>query len=688
MPGGFGGYLSAVPQPWSDLGILMGLPAQAFREAIDADPKAIIPPRVNTLPVNHPFTFLHVAVLRCDLESIEYLVGKHSADPNLLPAVTRRFAKPISALQLAGLIYRDGAALMHSKGGGQFGSKIEELAFVGDVAGVADWLHSNSQHAEGENLEEPGDSPRQDLVREPTAVEQKPPPRSALPDNKTQPEEASASSQTSQEEEENTGFTGNVGLAAHYAAAGGFTEILQLFGKNVNRRIAMCLKLTTLHCAAANNQLGACQWLLANMSEQSHFKDEQGKTAVLWAARNGAIEVTQWMITKGGSTIQEGSRDGDTPLMWAARKGHLALVQWLVNEAGCSVHEINTHGHTPLMTSCSKGHPHVVKWLLENGSDITYASQRGTTALLVAAEKGRLEVLEVLVSHGGAITERNEAGQTAMLLACRYGHTEVAQYLISLGADVNVVDKHNNTCMHYAVSRGFLEIVQALVKAGAQVLCTESDKARFSAAVIASCAGQLAVLQWLLQEGGMDINEVDELGYSVLDHACQQGQLPVVQWLLCHTNVYEQQKCRPQRKPSEGSDSEEDAPVLQREPDYPMLAALQFHMWDVVEWLICTGWAGTSRLDRLRIGAFGPLPNKVSPLQDCWTIKTFVVFPVDFQIALQLGLWLMQHSKLRNTDCRLPPELVFLAANFWPSNAFPVDTALLAAREGIAAQIY
>jgi ankyrin repeat protein len=166
-----------------------------------------------------------------------------------------------------------------------------------------------------------------------------------------------------------------------------------------------------------------------------------------------------------------------------------------------------------------------------------------------------------LIDHGAKIDEVNEDRKRSILeiVICFYKENTIVDYLLRKGAqfateqhryafegnikalqeihqdireNINKVKTASGcTLLHYAVASGKLNVVQWLLKeGGAQI--NEKDDFGLTALSCAASKGHLEVVKWLLKEGGAQIDERTRRGLTILLCAASKGQLEVVEWLL------------------------------------------------------------------------------------------------------------------------------------------------------------
>jgi uncharacterized sulfatase len=146
------------------------------------------------------------------------------------------------------------------------------------------------------------------------------------------------------------------------------------------------------------------------------------------AALSGYKAGLMQMLDKG-TDINTKDEDGRTALMYAAFNGHTAIIQELLNRgAGVDLRDVN--GRTALMLASSGPYPDAAKLLLDHGADPNLADRdEHFTALMYAAAEGQLEVVKVLLRYHADPKLKDADGDNALIFARNNGHTAVADYL-------------------------------------------------------------------------------------------------------------------------------------------------------------------------------------------------------------------------------------------------------------------
>lgn len=134
-----------------------------------------------------------------------------------------------------------------------------------------------------------------------------------------------------------------------------------------------------------------------------------------------------------------------------------------------------------------------------------------------SVKNGNIEEVKLLLDQGIDINSKDSQGRTALMLAAYANNAEMAELLINRGADVNLQDHMKNSPFLYAGAEGYLEILKLTIKAGAD----PSILNRFggTALIPASEHGYIDVVKVLLEQTTVDVNHINNLGWTALMEA-------------------------------------------------------------------------------------------------------------------------------------------------------------------------
>ncbi|WP_425341272.1 ankyrin repeat domain-containing protein [Brevibacillus borstelensis] len=157
--------------------------------------------------------------------------------------------------------------------------------------------------------------------------------------------------------------------------------------------------------------------------------------------------------------------------------------------------------------------------------------------LIAAAEKGETATVLELLKKGADINAADEKGRTAVLAATHGNHAETVKALIEAGADINIRDNRSDNVFLYAGAEGLLDIVKLAIEAGADPKLT--NRYGGTALIPAAERGHVEVVEELLAHSGVDVNHVNNLGWTALMEAIVlsdggEAHQKIVQLLINH----------------------------------------------------------------------------------------------------------------------------------------------------------
>jgi ankyrin repeat protein len=137
-----------------------------------------------------------------------------------------------------------------------------------------------------------------------------------------------------------------------------------------------------------------------------------------------------------------------------------------------------------------------------------------TDQLITAAEQGDTTNLRRLILSGVNLNARDSRGRTALMAATHTNQIEPVQILLEAGADVDIQDGQLDNPFLYAGAEGLFEILKLTIAAGADPTLTN----RFGGTALIPAAerGHVAVVRELLTTTGVDVNHINNLGWTAL----------------------------------------------------------------------------------------------------------------------------------------------------------------------------
>ncbi|KAI0595650.1 hypothetical protein F4775DRAFT_568507 [Biscogniauxia sp. FL1348] len=285
------------------------------------------------------------------------------------------------------------------------------------------------------------------------------------------------------------------------------------------------LDVTPLALAAALNKTSIAKLLLERKANVNSEVSIIGGTALHLATRNGHKDIVDLLLSEDVDVNQR-DRERYTPLHLASINGHREIATCLL-DMGADLSLRGKEGHTPFHVASLCGHLEILELLLERGPK-EQASEKNDylfEPLHLACFNNRYEIVEwMLATLKVAVDQPGEAGLTALHLACGEGHTETIERLINYKADIHKRDDNSRTPILYSCFKAQLQSLFMLRNFSASV--SDVDKGEYT------CFHQVVlsdkefsdetrrIVNFLISEGGRDINRPDAHGRSPLAFAC------------------------------------------------------------------------------------------------------------------------------------------------------------------------
>lgn len=200
---------------------------------------------------------------------------------------------------------------------------------------------------------------------------------------------------------------------------------------------------------------------------------------------------------------------------------------------GADVTATDAAGATPAQVARTRGRDDVVRLL----AAADRAVPRPAEALLAAASGGDADAAALALRAGADVDVRDERRRTPLLLAVIDDRLEVAALLARLGADPDAVDVQRDTPWLVTGVTGSVAMGQLLLPLDPDV--TLRNRYGGVSIIPASERGHVAYVRWALQHTRIDVDHVNDLGWTALLEAVVLGEgterwQRIVQVLLAH----------------------------------------------------------------------------------------------------------------------------------------------------------
>ncbi|MDM5331594.1 ankyrin repeat domain-containing protein [Neobacillus sp. CF12] len=157
--------------------------------------------------------------------------------------------------------------------------------------------------------------------------------------------------------------------------------------------------------------------------------------------------------------------------------------------------------------SVNDGNPNIQENEIKVGIDVE-------EQLIKAAKGKEADTVRRLIEEGVDINTKDSEGRTSTMIATYNNDAETAKILIDAGADVNIQDDMENNPFLYAGAEGYVEILKLTIKAGADPSIT--NRYGGTALIPASEHGYVDVIKELITNTDIDINHINDLGWTAL----------------------------------------------------------------------------------------------------------------------------------------------------------------------------
>ena len=190
----------------------------------------------------------------------------------------------------------------------------------------------------------------------------------------------------------------------------------------------------------------------------------------------------------------------------------------------------DVYGRLPLHYACMYGHVEMVRVLLQvDRGTINHLDHDSFTPIIHAIAHHQLECAQQLLDYGARLDPENESDHVPLNLACQYGSTAIARLLLEHKASI-LPDAEGLYPQHLvARSSQTPELLLVLEHYGAN-LNQRDNLYQWTPLFHAASEGGVDCMRILLQRN-VDVELVDEKGYSAMYYATWEGHLDCMRLL-------------------------------------------------------------------------------------------------------------------------------------------------------------
>ena len=190
-----------------------------------------------------------------------------------------------------------------------------------------------------------------------------------------------------------------------------------------------------------------------------------------------------------------------------------------------------------VLTSAIDGDRQQLQQINQQGGSINVVDRRGRSAVLVVTMQNNIKALQLLIELGADVDFYEEANlsgvidQTAFLYAGAHGMNEALTHLINAGAKPDIYNYYGGTALIPAAEKGHIDTVRLLLEKS-NVDVNHVNNLGWTALMEAVVLGDGGInyqqIVELLLAHGADPNITDNEGVTVLDHARNRGFTPII----------------------------------------------------------------------------------------------------------------------------------------------------------------
>ncbi|GAA2688239.1 hypothetical protein GCM10010400_61180 [Streptomyces aculeolatus] len=143
--------------------------------------------------------------------------------------------------------------------------------------------------------------------------------------------------------------------------------------------------------------------------------------------------------------------------------------------------------------------------------------------LLDAAERGDADAVRAALDAGARVEARDDNRRTPLLLAALGDHVDAARPLVAAGADPDAQDDRSDSAWLVTGVTGSAEMGRLLRSGDRAPDLTLTNRFGGTSLIPASERGHVAYVRWITEHTDMDVNHVNDLGWTALLEAVILG---------------------------------------------------------------------------------------------------------------------------------------------------------------------
>ncbi|KAI8810191.1 ankyrin repeat-containing domain protein [Cladochytrium replicatum] len=305
------------------------------------------------------------------------------------------------------------------------------------------------------------------------------------------------------------------------------------------------MRRQSLNRAIQFNYFDAVKTLI-EMGVSIENADADFRRSIHLAAEAGRLDVISLLHQHGAQLDVRVDHTGAQGIHFAALNGHTDVVEFFLNNGiSPEVSDLENEAVIHYAARCRRDNAAVVKLLLDKGVDVEAKSSNKRRPLHLVAEFGSAETCRELLTHDADVNARiPKEFNFPLYLAVTFEHPEVVEVLLEKKPDIDARGAEQYTSLCRAAENGNKETCVLLLDAAAQqgsldvlrllhkrLLAVNGSMKNTKGQTMLHFARSTELIDFCLRKG-LDINAVDNEGYTPLAEAARSGDSDAFDYLL------------------------------------------------------------------------------------------------------------------------------------------------------------
>lgn len=296
---------------------------------------------------------------------------------------------------------------------------------------------------------------------------------------------------------------------------------------------------------------------LINKGIDLNKKDEKGRSILFSLVARKKIEAIK-ILLKNNIDIYIEDNYGNTVLNEAVSRSDGMMIRFLLDNTDFINHK-NSVNRTILQDVALEGNVRVFPILMNYKPDLNLKDDYNKTVLFDSVNGGNVNIIREIANNIDDINIIDENGQTVLFEAVLKDDFEVVEALVLNGIDVNLLDNEGRNVLFSAVLLGSkgLKLIEFLIDKDINLNQKDNNKKNILDEIIYILDLQKTSLKHLennyvaikedtnmsevtvlLVENGLEINELDDNGYTILHKEVERKNYESIEFLIdCGANI-------------------------------------------------------------------------------------------------------------------------------------------------------